>query len=48
MVVIHIKDLVDTMEDAAVIVVDATMAAATTETPLFNSIKEGGSYGLCF
>lgn len=37
MVVIHIKDLVDTMEDAA-----------TTETPLSNSIKEGGYYGLCF
>ena len=28
--------------------VGATMDAATTETPLFNSIKEGGYYGLCF
>ena len=28
--------------------VGATMDAATTETLLFNSIKEGGYYGLCF
>lgn len=48
MVAIRIKDLVDTMEVVATIVVDATMAAATMEMPLSNSIKEGGYYGLCF
>lgn len=41
-------DLMGIMEDVATTVADATMAAATTETPLSNSIKEGGYYGLCF
>lgn len=36
MVAIRIKDLVDTMEVVATIVVDAIMVVATTGTQLFN------------
>ena len=41
-------DLMGIMEVVATIVAVAIMVVATTETPLSNSIKEGGYYGLCF